>query len=131
MIKKILLFCLLITSLWSIELNWGHDYKKALEVSKKEQKSIYLFIGADNCRFCDRFKKITLSNKDIMKRLKKEYVLLFLNRDHHNIPQKFEKYMVPRHYFLDEKGNVLYETRGSREIAGFNSLLDEVEIEIE
>ena len=35
MIKKILLFCLLITSLWSIELNWGHDYKKALEVSKK------------------------------------------------------------------------------------------------
>ena len=90
-----------------------------------------MFIGADNCRFCDRFKKITLSNKDIMKRLKKEYVLLFLNRDHHNIPQKFEKYMVPRHYFLDEKGNVLYETPGSREIAGFNSLLDEVEIEIE
>jgi thioredoxin-related protein len=131
MIKQILLFFLLTASLWSIELDWGHDYKKALEISKKENKNIYLFIGADNCRFCERFKKITLSNKDVMKRLRKEYVLLFLNRDHHNIPKKFEKFMVPRHYFLDENAKILYETRGSREVAGFNLLLDEVEIEIE
>jgi thioredoxin-related protein len=131
MIKQILLFFLLTASLWSIELDWGHDYKKALEISKKENKNIYLFIGADNCRFCERFKKITLSNKDVMKRLRKEYVLLFLNRDHHNIPKKFEKFMVPRHYFLDKNAKILYETRGSREVAGFNLLLDEVEIEIE
>jgi len=38
---------------------------------------------------------------------------------------------VPRHYFLDSNGKILYETRGSREVAGFNTLLDEVEMAIE
>ena len=129
--KYILLVSLFLSSLWSLDLDWNHDYQKALKDSKVEKKSIYLFIGADRCRFCKRFNDITLSDKDVMKRLKKEYVLLYMNRDHHEIPEQFEKYQVPRHYFLNSNGKVLYETRGSREVAGFNSLLDEVEMAIE
>jgi len=50
-------------------LNWGHDYHKALEIAKKENKLVYLFIGADKCVHCDRFKKETLSNKKDEKRV--------------------------------------------------------------
>jgi len=107
---------------------WMHNYYKALREAKRQNKDVYLFIGADECRFCDRFKAITLSQKSVINRLKEEYVLLYLSRDHHNIPSKFEKYQVPRHYFLNSKGFIMYETRGSREVAGFNSLLDEVDL---
>ena len=129
--KSLVVILIFISSLWSLDLDWEHDLNKALEQAKIENKAVYFFIGADRCRWCDRFNKLTLSDEKIIKRLKDEYVLLYMNRDHHDVPKNFEKYQVPRHYFLDSNGKILYKTRGSREVSGFNSLLDEVELEIE
>jgi len=126
--RLFLIISILISSLWSLNLDWPHDMKKALQEAKVQNKNVYFFIGADRCRFCDRFNKITLSNKEVMNRLKDEYVLLYMNRDHHDIPDNFEKFQVPRHYFLNSKGDVIFETRGSREVDGFNTLLDEVDL---
>jgi len=127
--RVLLIVSIFISSLLSVELDWLHDYDKALEYAKIEKKDVYMFVGADNCRFCDRFKEITLSDKDTMQRLRKEYILLYMSRDRHNIPSMFEVRQVPRHYFLDSDGKIIYKTRGSREVAGFNSLLDEVDVE--
>ena len=53
----------MVATLYSYELNWIHNYDEALIQAQKEQKNVYLFIGADNCRFCERFKDLTLSKK--------------------------------------------------------------------
>lgn len=126
--KLIILTLIFISSLYSIELNWLHDYDKALAQAQKERKDVYLFVGADECRFCDRFKELTLSKKEVIDRLKKEYILLYLSRDQHFIPKHFEIKGVPRHYFLTPKGEVIHEDRGSREPAGFFDILDEVDL---
>ena len=118
----------LFSSLFSADLPWLHDYDAAIKQAQKEKKEIYLFIGADVCRWCDRFKDITLSKKDVIARLEKEYVLLYLSRDRHKIPNRFTTQGVPRHYFLKSDGTIIYEDRGSREADGFLSLLDEVEL---
>jgi len=69
LIRNILLsLFLLISTLDAIELNWEHDYNKALATAKKEHKMVYLFIGADRCKHCERFKKQTLSNKALIKK---------------------------------------------------------------
>lgn len=122
-----LLFTLFLTT-YATELNWLHDYDKALHKAKIENKLVYLFIGADVCRWCDRFKNMTLSNQDVINKLKEEYVLLYMSRDRHDIPKHFKVRGVPRHYFLTYKGEVIYTTRGSREIDGFYSLLEEVDL---
>ncbi len=114
--------------LGAIELNWEHNYTKALETAKKEKKSVYLFIGADFCKHCERFKKLTLSNKELIKEMQKDYVLLFMSRDHHDIPDKFEIYGVPRHYFLTPDGHIIADGQGSREIEGWHDVLDEVDL---
>lgn len=121
-----LIFC---SALFSTELDWGNDYNAALKQAQKEKKAVYLFIGADVCRWCDRFKDVTLSKKEVIKRLEQEYVLLYLSRDRHKIPSKFTTQGVPRHYFLKSDGTIIYEDRGSREVDGFLSLLDEVELQ--
>jgi hypothetical protein len=118
----------LLSSLFSADLPWLHDYDTAIKQAQKEKKEIYLFIGADVCRWCDRFKEMTLSKKDVITRLEKEYVLLYLSRDRHKIPNHFTTQGVPRHYFLKSDGTIIYEDRGSREADGFLSLLDEVEL---
>jgi len=126
--KLIILIFIFISSLHSVELNWLHDYDKALQQAKKEHKDVYLFVGADVCRFCDRFKELTLSKKDVIDTLKKEHVLVYLSRDQHKIPEHFEKYGVPRHYFLTSSGKIIHADLGGKEPAGFYLMLDEVDL---
>jgi len=126
--KHIILTLFLSSLLLSADLNWLHDYDKALAEAKKEHKDVYLFIGADECRFCDMFKKWTLSKKEVIDTLEKEYVLLYLSRDRHNIPKRFAIKGVPRHYFLTSSGEIIHEDMGSREPAGFYDILDEVDL---
>jgi len=129
LIATVLLSILLfISTLDATELNWEHNYNNALITAKKEKKMVYLFIGADNCRHCDRFKKQTLSNKDLIAKMKKEYVLLYMSRDQHAIPDRFEKYGVPMHYFLTAEGKIIAVIQGSRELEGWYDVLDEIEL---
>jgi len=72
---------LLFSTLSAIELGWKHDYKKALTTAKKEYKMVYLFIGADHCKYCESFKKQTLSDKKLIEAMKKKYVLLYMSRE--------------------------------------------------
>ena len=127
-IKYLLVLITFISSLYAVELDWGHDYNKALIQAKKEHKDVYLFIGADKCKFCDMFKKDTLSDKEIMDRLTKDYILLYMSRDQHKVPSKFKVKGAPRHYFLDADGNIIHGAWGSREVAGFHSVLDEADL---
>ena len=129
--KKFLLPILFISSLLASEINWMHDYDDALEIAKQQNKDIYIFIGADKCRFCDLLKKNALSKKSVIERLNKEYIPVYLSRDQHIIPFKFATQGVPRHYFVSSDGKVFHEDRGSREESGFLSILDEAELQKE
>ncbi len=113
-------------SLLSAGADWPSDYEKALAQAKKEKKDIYLFIGSEYCKYCDKLEAEVFSKEDVMKRLKKDYVLIYLSRDIDDIPQKFETKPVPRHYFLTSNGEIIYTTIGYRNVKGFYELLDEV-----
>ena len=128
-LTKIFFSILILSStLNAIELNWEHNYENALATAKKEQKMVYLFIGADKCTHCERFKKLTLSNKTLIERMKKKYILLYMSRDQHKIPDGFEKYGVPFHYFLTPTGKIVAEVQGSRELEGWYDVLDEIDL---
>jgi thioredoxin-related protein len=126
--RILLLVFLALTSLQAIELDWIHDYKQALQEAKKRDKSIYLFIGADKCRFCDMFKQRALSRDSVIKRLEKEYVLVYLSRDRHKIPKGLETQGVPKHYFLTKEGKQYFHTWGYYDCKGFHLILDEAEM---
>ncbi|MGE4419495.1 MAG: thioredoxin family protein [Sulfurimonas sp.] len=122
---------LLLSTLYAGELNWLNNYDEALKQAQKENKGVYLFIGADVCRWCERFKKLTLSKKEVIDKLEEDYVLLYLSRDRHQIPKHFVTKGVPRHYFLTKDGKIVYEDVGSREVEGFFSLIEEANLKKE
>lgn len=124
----ILIFMVFIPNAYASEYKWIHDYDEALLLAQKENKDIYLFIGADICSFCKKYKKQTLSNEEVMQKLTKDYIPVYLSRDQHLIPDNFELYGVPRHYFLDKNGIVFFDTQGLLEIPGFYTMLDEAEL---
>ena len=122
--RYILLVMVLLISLSAFE--WPSDYEEALERAKKEKKDVYLFVGSANCRYCEKLKTGLFSKKEVLDRLKKDYVLLYMSRDIDDIPSQFEVKPVPRHYFLTSEGKIIYTTIGSRSVEGFYELLDEV-----
>ncbi len=63
--------------------------------------------------------------------MKKEYILLYMSRDQHSIPEGFEKYGVPMHYFLTSEGKIIAVIQGSRELEGWYDVLDEVDLKRE
>lgn len=130
--KTILILLILTSSLFSAEtltkINWLHDYNKALELAKKQNKNVYVYISADTCRLCKKFKESTLSKKCVKARLNSDFIPLNLSRDQHTIPDKFEKFGAPRHYFLNPKGDIIYEINGVFKPDGFLEILDDIEM---
>jgi thioredoxin-related protein len=129
--KIIFLTFIFITSLFGVNLNWEHNYYKALYDAKQQGKDVYLFIGADDCRFCDRYNDLALSKKFVMDKLKEYYIPLYMSRDQHKIPNKFKVEGVPRHYFLTSDGKIIHADQGSREPDGLFMMMDEAEMKKE
>ena len=122
--KKLLAMVLLSVTLFSANLDWSSDYGQALVDAKKENKLIYVFITSDNCKWCKKFSNTTLQDKEIKKRLYKEFVVIHMSRDQHTIPKIFETAPVPRHYFTDAQGNILYSSLGHRGVTCFDAFMD-------
>ncbi|MDQ7066964.1 MAG: thioredoxin family protein [Sulfurimonas sp.] len=122
--KKLLSVIFLATSLFSASLEWSSDYEKALVDAKAENKLVYIFITSDNCKWCKKFANTTLQDEAIKKRLADEFIRVHISRDQHTIPKQFESAPVPRHYFTDAEGNILYSSLGHRGTSCFDAFMD-------
>jgi thioredoxin-related protein len=125
--KKIFLMLILAVAAFATELKWYDDYDAALKAAQKEHKLVYIFISSSQCGWCHKFEKTTLQDEAIKKRLKKEFITVHLVRDFDTVPQKFETRPVPRHYFVDENGEILYNSLGYRKVDMFNAFMDNAE----
>ncbi|MBU1216035.1 thioredoxin family protein [bacterium] len=125
--KILLLMMLFVGALFGADLDWNHDYKKALEQAKIEKKDVYMLITSANCRWCRKFEATTLQDEAILQRLKKQYVLLHIDRDEDYMPEHFKKKRVPRHYFLRAGGEVIYSFLGYWANEDFASFLHDVD----
>jgi len=111
-------------SLFGAELNWSHDYEQVRQKAQKSKKPIYLLITSDDCKWCRKFEETTLQIEEVKKRLYSEFEVVHISRDRYSVPQGFETSPVPRHYFIDSKGEILYSSLGHRQQECFESFMD-------
>lgn len=124
---KFVVTVLVLSSLLFASNDFVHNYDKALEKAQAQNKKIYMLITSDACRWCKKFENVTLKDEATMKMLKKDYVLLALNRSHDKIPAKFTAKRVPRHFFLTREGEEIYSFLGYWNPEDFASFVVEVE----
>jgi len=129
--RYILFIFLLVSSLYSANLDWSNDYEKALVDAKKENKLVYIFITSDSCKWCRKFENTTLQDKGILKRLHREFITIHLSRDRDTIPKNFKTAPIPRHYFTDSKGNILYNSLGHRGVECFDAFMNNAQNKIQ
>ena len=122
--KLLLVILFLVVGLFGSELGWSSDYKQALLKAKKEHKLVYVLITSDSCKWCRKFENTTLQDKAILKRLYSEFEVVHLSRDRNKIPKGFKSAPIPRHYFVDSNGKILYSSLGYRKADYFDAFMD-------
>ncbi|MFT7859334.1 MAG: DUF255 domain-containing protein [Sulfurimonas sp.] len=122
--KKIVLLLIAACSLFASGIDWPHDYKAALKEAEKEDKLVYVLLTSENCRWCRKFENTTLQEKQIQERLAKEFVVVHISREIDFVPENFETTPVPRHYFVNSKGEILYDSLGHRGVECFDAFMD-------
>lgn len=85
---RILIFILPISAM-SIEIDF--DIDKSVQDGNKTNKHVMIFIHKDNCGYCERM-SFLLDEKDLLKTIDKNFILLDINRDDDEIVsyQKFK-----------------------------------------
>ena len=125
--KIVVLWGFLSTLLFGVNLDWPNNYEVALQEAKKENKSVYMLITSQDCRWCRKFENTTLQEEIVIGKLKEKYILLHVDRDKDAFPNKFKRERVPRHYFIKANGDVIYSFLGYWDREDFFSFLREVE----
>lgn len=123
--KKIIILLVFALSLFGSDLNWSHDYDESVEKAQTENKGLYVLITSDSCSWCRKFEKTTALDEDILKKLNKDYVLVHLSRERHDIPASLKTTPVPIHHFLKNNEEIVYSTVGYRDVETFDYFIDE------
>jgi len=110
-------------SLFATQLHWYDEYNEALRVAQKSNKPVYIFISSAQCGWCQKFENTTLQDEAVKKRLYQEFVVVHLVRDFDDIPKKFKTAPVPRHYFVDSRGTIVYDSLGYRDVDTFEAFM--------
>ena len=65
---------LIALSLFALSLSaftWSEDYRSAMAAAKNGGKAVYVLITAPDCRWCRKFKRTTLTDDAVRKRLER------------------------------------------------------------
>jgi thiol:disulfide interchange protein len=93
----------------SIKENNEIDEKYILQLAQKQNKKILVFATSDDCYYCKKMKKNTLSSKSVKEALTQDYIFLetYVNKVY--LPFALEKSfpnITPTFFFLDNKGKL-------------------------
>jgi len=127
-IKKLFVaFLILLSTQLSAEVVWQKNFSQSLELAKKEQKVLMLFVESKSCRWCKKMKNRTLSDERVIKRLK-PYVSLKVMRDDIDVMRELPSiHGVPTIFFMTANKKILETVVGYFNIEDFLSYIDDVE----
>ena len=130
--KKILLTLMLAGSLFASGLNWVNSFSDALKISKQKHKPIMIFVEAEHCPWCTKMLEEVLEEKETIKVLNRDYVLVKLDIDGREAREYFPNTpMTPTTYFLSADSKPLLMVEGYVNSFSFYTYLGDVDRKIE
>ncbi|CAA6804751.1 MAG: Unknown protein [uncultured Sulfurovum sp.] len=91
---------------------WEKDLTSAFIKAKKEKKVLLVMAVSDDCRWCEKMKKETLSEPKVAEKLK-NYVLLMVDRDNKSEAEQLPPFKhVPIIFFMTHEKETLEHIRG-------------------
>lgn len=91
---------------------WEKDLDSAFKKAKNEKKLLIVMVVSDNCQWCEKMKKNTLSNPKVAEKLK-NYVLVMADRETPHEKEQLHPFKhVPVIFFMTHEKDTLDELEG-------------------
>lgn len=105
-------------------------FAEALQLAKKENKLLFLYVHAVWCAPCIQLKMTTFKNKSVASFYNNAFINISVNGEKEEGPALARKYGIqgyPSYVFIRPDGSVLYRAEGYFDSTGFIDLGKEVE----
>ncbi len=125
MLKVLLLFSLILTSLWA-DLEWSTSYQRAFSEAKDQDKGVLIILTQANCNACYYLENIVFEDDVLSEKISNEYIPL--NLDIHDDDLHGLTYRgTPTLYFLNAKGVLLKRLDGVYNIKELTAAMKKIE----
>jgi len=100
--KSLLLFITCTLALFANELQYEHNFDKAIEKASKQHKEVMMMYSAVWCPECEYMKEVVFKDEKVLKYIQKHYVVLALDIQKDTLPEGFDYAGIPVFFFLDK-----------------------------
>ncbi|NPA66087.1 MAG: thioredoxin fold domain-containing protein [Epsilonproteobacteria bacterium] len=84
-------------------MKYETDYDTARKKALQEKKLLFVFFVKDGCPFCSKMEDEILTDKDVRKYIKQNYIPLVINQYDGRYPKFLDSYIAPVSYVIDPK----------------------------
>lgn len=88
--------------LFANELQYEHNFNKALQKAKNQNKEVMMMYSATWCPECNYMKEVVFKNKKVIGYIEKHFIVLSLDIQKDNLPKGFNFVGIPTFFFLDK-----------------------------
>ena len=89
-------------SLFAHELQYEHDFHKALQKATQQNKEVMMMYSAVWCPECHYMKDVVFKEKKVTDFIQKHFVVLTLDIQKDKLPKGFEYVGIPTFFFIDK-----------------------------
>ncbi len=108
--KLVLMVVMLSSMLFASPINWEKDYKSGVAKATKLNKPILFISSRHSCKYCVILDKTTLMDPRVVNELNANFVtVISYSDDGDYLPQELWRPGTPALWFLDEKGEPLFQ----------------------
>ncbi len=117
--KLIISLILLLSLVNGSVLNEVESYKEALEISKKQNKKVLMFMYSVHCPWCEKMKKTTFTDEKIINYINSKYIFVKMEMEMDEYPAKLKPRYIPTTYVIDpttqETEEIIYGYKSSQD----------------
>ena len=84
------------------ELHYEHNFNKALNKAKSQNKELMMIYSAPWCPECNYMKDVVFKDKKVLNYIQKHFIVLNLNIQKDKLPKGFEYPGIPTFFFIDK-----------------------------
>ena len=108
--KKLLLLCALVASLYAGNVNWIKGYENAVKIAKSQNKPMLLFMNREDCGACQFMKEDVFTDEMIYSFINKNYVPVYINIYKNDAPEKFQVKRTPTFHFVRADNSTIQDS---------------------
>ena len=99
--RTVILFVLIGVALFASDLSIEHNFNKALDKAKIENKDVMMMYSATWCPECNYMKDVVFHDKKVSAYIQNHYIVLVLDIQKDKLPSGFSYEGIPTFFFFN------------------------------